>query len=502
MGQRKVKSGASLGELLNTYTTLNYSWRHALGELVDNSIDSYLEHKDKLPDGIEIRITYDAKGKTLVIQDSAFGMDEAALEAAVQIGKGKKWQKGIGRYGLGLKKAATCLGDEWKVITTQKGNSKKYSVSIDVTKLYKAQTDDLIIMDTKTKNHLHETRIEISKLRKPMRGRTEEYLREHLSEMYRFLISDGQVKIYWNNDLLKYDRRPTRKTTEDDGKQVIWDTPLTLEVKLPGKKETFVEVKGEMYILETMSHTHSGIQLFWGKRMIVGGPRENWRPVKVVGYPEGYKARRFCCALHLDYLDVNHTKDDLLWRKFGKEDLIQALLDSKTVKSFLSESAKAGAASKPDPKVTAKNVKDRLGSKNVTKAVNTERKTSKVKANTLDVSTIEKMVEENGIIFTMDGEPFATQTIMDNAYAPIMTSKVTHQNESGKDVLRILINKGHSYFDIAVNSEAEQELWFEILQGLALTEHTLSGENPPEFDKVIETLGNILKSFRSTDYSE
>jgi len=102
----------------------------------------------------------------------------------------------------------------------------------------------------------------------------------------------------------------------------------------------------------------------------------------------------------------------------------------------------------------------------------------------------------------MDGEPFATQTIMDNAYAPIMTSKVTHQNESGKDVLRILINKGHSYFDIAVNSEAEQELWFEILQGLALTEHTLSGENPPEFDKVIETLGNILKSFRSTDHSE
>ena len=113
MGQKKIKSGTSLGELLNTYTTLNYSWRHALGELVDNSIDSYLEHMKELQDGIEIRITYDHKEKRLVIADTAFVMDEESLNAAVQIGKGKSWKKGIGRYGLGLKKAATCLGDNW-----------------------------------------------------------------------------------------------------------------------------------------------------------------------------------------------------------------------------------------------------------------------------------------------------------------------------------------------------------------------------------------------------
>ena len=236
MGQRKVKSGTTLGELLNTYTTLNYSWRHALGELVDNSIDSYLEHKNELSHGIEIRITYDPQGKTLSIHDSAFGMDEQALDAAVQIGKGKKWKKGIGRYGLGLKKAATCLGDEWKIVTTQKGNSKKYMVTVDVPHLYKNQADELIVMDSPTKIDLHETRVEIKKLRKPMRGKTEEFLIEHLAEMYRFLMKSGQVKIYWNNDPIKYERRPTMVTTDEDGKEINWDTSLTLKVKLPGKR--------------------------------------------------------------------------------------------------------------------------------------------------------------------------------------------------------------------------------------------------------------------------
>ena len=66
--------------------------------------------------------------------------------------------------------------------------------------------------------------------------------------------------------------------------------------------------------------------------------------------------------------------------------------------------------------------------------------------------------------------------------SPILTSKVTHQNEDGLDVLRILINSGHRYYQDAINSEEEQEIWLELLQGLALTDYTLSGSEPPEFE--------------------
>lgn len=498
MGEKKIKSGTSLGELLNTYTTLNYSWRHALGELVDNSVDSYLEHIKQLSDGIEIRITYDHKEKRLVISDTAYGMDEDSLNAAVQIGKGKSWKKGIGRYGLGLKKAATCLGDNWKIVTTRLGNEKKYTVNVDVPKLHSTQSDELVLKDTITNKDKHGTRIEITGLRKPMRGNTEKFVKEHLEEMYRFLLANDKVKIFWNNEKLTYKRRATKTTTEEDGTKLNWDQKISFDVKIPGSNKT-EKVNAEIHILETMSHTHSGLQLFWNNRMIRGGHRENWRPTKLVGYPEGYKARRFCAAIHLDCLDVNHTKDDFLWRKFGTDELIEGMKQNKTVKQFLKEADKAKREDKPDPKTTAKNVQEKLTSKSVQKAVEDERKIANLDADTLDDATIEKLVEENGIIFSMDGKPFASQTIIENEFGPILTSKVTHQNENGLDVLRILINSGHKYYQDAINSEEEQEIWLELLQGLALTDYTLSGDEPPEFEKIIETLGKILKSFRSSD---
>ena len=61
----------------------------------------------------------------------------------------------------------------------------------------------------------------------------------------------------------------------------------------------------------------------------------------------------------------------------------------------------------------------------------------------LDDDTIEKIVEENEVIFELNGKPFATQTFIENEWGPIMTSKVTHQNDDGVDVLRILVNEGH-----------------------------------------------------------
>ena len=75
MATRKVSTPTSLGILLHTYRSLTYSWKHAIGEMVDNSVDSYLENKDQLPDGLDIWITYDGPGRKLTVKDNAFGMN-------------------------------------------------------------------------------------------------------------------------------------------------------------------------------------------------------------------------------------------------------------------------------------------------------------------------------------------------------------------------------------------------------------------------------------------
>ena len=506
MGRKKIKTKTSLGVLLESYRTLSYTWRHAIGEIVDNSVDSYLQHKEELPDGIDIRIKYNPKAKTLLIIDNAFGMNDEGIESAVQVTRrhGKNYfSGGIGQYGLGLKKAATCLGDKWKIITLEKGNGTKYTVPVDVMQLYKEDADEVDVLDTKSKGR-HGTRVEIS-LRKNMRGAAEKSVMAHLAEMYRFYIDEGDIRIHWNDEQLEYEQPETRITkekTEKGEKNIIWWTLLELNVPLSGKKKKFATVTGELYILASMSNAKSGLQLFHKKRMVVGGsgsPNENWRPTKLVGGLENYRARRLCGALHLDMLKVNHQKDGFAWNLFDQNDLEAALINSKVVKSFLEEASKqVGPKPGPGVETVAKNIRDRLGSKSVNKALDVERATKEQAATKYPPELVEQWAKEAGEVLREGKEPIATVGFNDMEYGPIMTSCVTGQ-EKGHDLLRILINKTHRYYETAIGSEEEKELWIEFIHALALTEHTLSGVENLDFDKIVETLGKFLSSFRASD---
>ena len=313
MGSTTVETKTSLGVLLHTYRTLTYKWRHAIGEMIDNSVDSYLENKDELKDGVDIWINYNGKAKTLLIKDNAYGMNSERIAEAVQITRrhgSNYYSGGIGHYGLGLKKSATSLGDKWTVITKEKNSNIKYTVQVDVMKLYEEDANSVEIFDQPS-NTKHGTRIEID-LRKIMRGALEKNVKAHIAEMYRFYLEEGNVRIWWNDELLEYDQPATY--IGDDGP--AW-TPITLDVKTTGSNNT-IKVKGEIYVLETMSHAYSGLRLYHTNRMIQGGggkPNENWRPHDLVGGAEGYRARRFCGHFHLDCLGVNHQKDGFIWDK-------------------------------------------------------------------------------------------------------------------------------------------------------------------------------------------
>lgn len=505
MGQRKVKTESSLGVYLHTCRTLSYSWKHAIGELVDNAVDSFLEHEDDLPKGVDIRINYDGPSKKLSIIDNAYGMDEEAIEAAVQITRSHKtkqyYEGGIGRYGLGLKKSSTFLGDKWKVVTKGKDSDSKFTVDVDVMKLYHNNASEVTIKDVKSKGK-HGTRIEIE-LRKPMKGRAERSVKESLAEMYRYYIEDGKIRIWWNEEELEYSQPPTRITevvTKEGVETTPWWSRIELDVKVKNKK--VATVPGEIYILETMSNTTSGIQLFHSGRMVVGGsgsPNKNWRPSELVGGAENYRARRFCAVLNLDALEVNHQKDGFAWNIFDEEDLILALKDSKLVKSYLDEATKrVGKTRGPPTAQVAKNILKRLDSESVQKTMTQEAATKDQSPRKLTMEIVEAMVKDSGVILETGKKPKVTVSFVENPYGPIVTSMVTGQDK-GRDLLRILINESHEYFVAAIGSEEEKELWIEFLHAMSLTEHTLSTVDTLDFDKVVETLGKFLTSFRASD---
>jgi len=506
MGKRRVRIPTSLGVMLHSYRTLPYKWRHAIGELIDNSVDSYLQHKEKLPKGIDIRISYDGKGakKTLIIQDNAYGMDEEGIESAVQITRrhgSNYYSGGIGKYGLGLKKSATSLGDKWSVVTRNKESDTKYTVKVDVFKLYENDATEVEILDSKSKTK-HGTRIEIE-LRNYMRGALEKNVKNHIAEMYRFYLEDGDIRIYWNDELLEYEQPETRLL--EDGP--VWSS-IDLPVKVRGKKQQTVIVKGEIYVLQTMSHTHSGIQLFHNRRMIIGGsgkPNENWRPTELLGNYEGYRARLFCGHFHLDELEVNHQKDGFLWgMPFDQQDLLEALQNSPLVESYVDEARQASgsADSNSGVKTTVESTKGRMGSKSVQDAVGRERSTAGVPADELTGPQVEAMATEAGTTDIPGNlEPKRSySTVEQPAFWPIMTSKVTGQ-VSGRDRLRILINEGHPYYQRAIMGDVAKEVWVDMIDSLALTDYILTrdGEENPSFSKIVKTLSELLAAQRSGD---
>ncbi|MDA8778159.1 ATP-binding protein, partial [Candidatus Poseidoniales archaeon] len=278
MGQKDVETPVGIGVLLSTYTTLNYKWRHAIGELVDNSVDSYLQHTKEFPEGIDIYIDYDSSAKTLCIADTAYGMNFDDMNRAVQITRNNDheyFESGIGRYGLGMKKSATFLGPKWKLISKSKESKLKYTVSVDVKKLAKNNAKKLTIVDAPS-NAKHGTRLEIN-LAKTMKGTAEQTVKNHLCEMYKRYMEKDQIRIWWNDDQLEYSQPQIRVSKVGDI-DTTWSTDLKFEIQ--GESGNKHEISGTLYILQTMSHTDSGIQLFNSNRMIIGGsgsPNENWR---------------------------------------------------------------------------------------------------------------------------------------------------------------------------------------------------------------------------------
>ena len=154
-------------------------------------------------------------------------------------------ESGIGKYGLGLKKSATALGDKWKVVSTAKGSDRKYTVDIDVLKLFQNNSGEVTVKDTKAKENEHGTRIEID-LRRVMKGRAEKSVKASISEMYRFYMESGDIRIWWNEEQLEYDNPCVRETTLEtlDGtKKEIWWSSIELPVKSGNKKVATVTGK-------------------------------------------------------------------------------------------------------------------------------------------------------------------------------------------------------------------------------------------------------------------
>ena len=138
-----------------TYKRLSYQPWTAIAEFVDNSTQSFYDHKDELMSlkyskGLRITIDYitnEPGGDRIEIYDDAYGMEWCDFQRAIILDRPPIKTDGRNEFGMGLKTAACWFGSVWSVESTQLGSKTKYYTEIDIDQLGKYKTEEIDVRD-------------------------------------------------------------------------------------------------------------------------------------------------------------------------------------------------------------------------------------------------------------------------------------------------------------------------------------------------------------------
>jgi Histidine kinase-, DNA gyrase B-, and HSP90-like ATPase len=156
-------------QAIRSYKRLPYTAWHALAEFVDNSTQSYMNHRETLDTALqnderpfEVSIAYDKGTDLLRIADNAMGMSLAELEYALRIGQPPADTSGRSKYGLGMKMAACWFGEVWSIRTKRLGETVEHEVTVRVEDVALGDTELPYIARAGQPSESHYTIIEVS----------------------------------------------------------------------------------------------------------------------------------------------------------------------------------------------------------------------------------------------------------------------------------------------------------------------------------------------------
>jgi len=318
-----------------TYKRLSYQPWTAIAEFVDNSTQSFYDHKEELlslkySKGLKITIDYisDAQnGDRIEIYDDAYGMEWNDFQRAIILDRPPINTNGRNEFGMGLKTAACWFGSIWSVESTRLNSKNKYYTEINIDDLGKYKTEEIDVREEITSPKEHYTKIVIRKLNKKISGsRTIGKVKELLSSIYREDIRSGYIKIYYNGTLLQFKEAPVY-IEESNGEKKVWKKEVSFTINHEGKE---LPVYGFVAIRIPGSVKDAGLTLLRRGRVIIGGSESTYRPTELFGDSNSYAWQRLYGELHMDNWPVTQAKDNFDWHNSGLEEAFIETLEPIT----------------------------------------------------------------------------------------------------------------------------------------------------------------------------
>lgn len=319
MNQIEKVSIALQPNVYSTFRALNNTVSFALGEYVDNSLQSYLNNKDILhkiePNyKLEVRINIDWEKRTITIIDNAAGINTKSYQKAFEPAHIPIDKTGLNEFGMGMKTASVWLADNWCVYTKALGEKVERYVEFDLKKVIKENKEELFVTLSDKPINEHYTKIVLSNLsdQAPSVNQMDK-IRRHLSSFYRKFIRNNEIDIYVNDELLSHPEyeiltAPYYKTP--DKEDVYWKKEIDFELG-------DYKAKGFIAILKTMQQAANGIALMRRGRII----EEKYFPPTLCGQVGSPRYKRIFGEIELEGFEVSFNKN-----KFRDEENLEVFI--------------------------------------------------------------------------------------------------------------------------------------------------------------------------------
>lgn len=335
-----------------------------IAELIDNSIDAFLESdaQDALMEKREITVSWSRdsvapKDRTLEVRDNASGMTLSQIQNAVRAGYSSNDPvTKLGLFGMGFNIATARLGDITEIYSARKEDSEWVGLRIDFDALTRAGMFKAPILHRKKDNpEEHGTTICVSNLKSGIRdalSNKENEIRKILQNVYSPLLNQNNISIiirgkrlsplkpcvWGKNRFVMYNGKPVpavieinqtfgssffdteknRYLTEDEADAI--NSLLDEGIELPGNIISREKrVTGWIGIQRYANPSDFGIDLIRNGRKILMSDKtffsydDSWTNTRVLQYPVELGSTvggRIIGELHVDFLPPTYQKND------------------------------------------------------------------------------------------------------------------------------------------------------------------------------------------------
>jgi len=296
---------------------LNYRPWFALGEFVDNAVESFTKHRAALEKAngraVKLIVDIDVDASTpprISIRDNAAGIFESEYARAFRPAAIPPDRSGLAEFGMGMKSAACWFAPTWIVRTKALGEKVSRTIQFDIDNIVNDDIEELTIREKPEKPGAHYTEVVLENVFHAPVGRTVSKLKEHVTDIYRAFIRDGLLELRFNGEPLVYREPKILKAPyfrEKGGAERLWRKPIEFDFG------DGLSVHGFAAIRETANTAKAGFALFRRGRVIQGSGDEGYRPSYIFGSSNSFRFQRIFGELHLDGFEVSHTKDGFRW---------------------------------------------------------------------------------------------------------------------------------------------------------------------------------------------